>query len=62
MPQFDFYSFIEQVFLVLIVFSIFYFSLLRFYLVVILKTIKMRRKLNSILTFFKSKKITLKMF
>ena len=45
MPQFDFYSFPSQVFWSLIGFLIFYFLILRFYLVHFSEVLKMRFKL-----------------
>ena len=47
MPQFDFYSFYEQVSILLLVFTFYYFFFLRFYLVNFSKTIKMRLKLKN---------------
>jgi len=47
MPQFDFYSFPSQVFWSLLGFLIFYFFILRFYLVNFSETFKMRSKLIS---------------
>jgi hypothetical protein len=46
MPQFDFFSFSTQVFWILIVFFSFYFFVLKFYLVKIGQTLKLRRILK----------------
>lgn len=56
MPQFDFYSFSEQVFLFIITFTIFYFSFLKFYLGNFAKTIKIRLKLKNIFDNFNNNK------
>ena len=47
MPQFDFYSFFEQVILVLTFFYFFYFLLLKIFLINFSKTLKIRSKLKS---------------
>jgi len=46
MPQFDFFSFSTQVFWILIGFFSFYFFILKFYLVKIAETLKLRRILK----------------
>ena len=46
MPQFDFFSFSTQVFWILIGFFSFYFFVLKFYLVKIAETLKLRRILK----------------
>jgi F0F1-type ATP synthase membrane subunit b/b' len=46
MPQFDFFSFSTQVFWILIGFFSFYFFILKFYLVKIGQTLKLRRILT----------------
>jgi hypothetical protein len=46
MPQFDFFSFSTQVFWILIGFFSFYFFVLKFYLVKIGQTLKLRRILK----------------
>jgi hypothetical protein len=56
MPQFDFYSFSEQVSLFIVVFTIFYFSFLKFYFSNFAKTIKIRLKLKNIFDNFNNKK------
>jgi len=45
MPQFDFYSFSVQIFWILVGFSLFYFFILRFYLVPVSEVLKWRKKL-----------------
>lgn len=50
MPQFDFYSFFEQVILVLAFFSAFYFLFLHTFLINFSKNLKMRLKLKTFLT------------
>ncbi len=45
MPQFDFYSFSSQVFWVVLGFFLFYFFILKFYLVYFAEIYKMRNKL-----------------
>lgn len=52
MPQFDFFSFSTQIFWILIGFFSFYFFILKYYLVKIAQTLKLRRVLK--------KKISLK--
>ena len=46
MPQFDFFSFSTQVFWILIGFFSFYFFILKYYLVQVAQTIKLRRVLK----------------
>ena len=46
MPQFDFFSFSTQVFWILVGFFSFYFFILKFYLVKIAETLKLRRLLK----------------
>jgi hypothetical protein len=46
MPQFDFFSFSTQVFWTLVGFFSFYFFILKFYLVKIAQTLKLRRILK----------------
>lgn len=46
MPQFDFFSFSTQVFWILIGFFSFYFFILKYYLVRVAQTLKLRRVLK----------------
>lgn len=48
MPQFDFYSFSSQVFWVVLGFFLFYFFILKFYLVYFAEIYKMRNKLLNV--------------
>jgi len=48
MPQFDFYSFVDQTFWTILGFLSFYFLILRFYLVNFSKVFKLRQKLNNL--------------
>ncbi len=45
MPQFDFYSFASQVFWIILGFFLFYFFILKYYLVYFTEIYKMRNKL-----------------
>jgi F0F1-type ATP synthase membrane subunit b/b' len=45
MPQFDFFTYSSQAFWTLFTFYIFYFFILKFYLVPYIEILKMRRKL-----------------
>jgi hypothetical protein len=61
MPQFDIYSFSEQVSLLFIVFAFYYCFFIKFYLSNLFKTLKMRTKLKSLLENVESKKNSLKL-